>query len=179
MNMKLISKNTKLHKQFKYFITNHDDLVKILQDKLDENPHEIDVSDINTSKMTDLSNVFWDLDGIKELKVIRGLEYWDVSNVKYFNSCFRGCESVQDFSGVENWDVSNGKTFESMFRDTHALDYLDLSKWNSRSCTIVTGMFKWSGISALDGLDKLLDIARKWAPKRPIKEIALGSPLDN
>ena len=108
--MKLISKNTKLHKQFTYFPTNVDDLVKILQDKLDKNQYEIDVSDINTSKMTDLSNAFWDLDGIKELKVIRGLEYWDVFNVKYFDSCFRGCESVQDFSGVENWNVSRGKT---------------------------------------------------------------------
>jgi surface protein len=57
---------------------------------------------LNTSEITDMSELFRNMDGDPELK---GIDKWDVSNVKNMKAMFLGCSSFDEDLG--NWNTSN------------------------------------------------------------------------
>jgi hypothetical protein len=44
----------------------------------------------------------------------KGLEKWDVHNIKYFDDMFNNCTNLK--CNLEKWDISNVKTFADMFK---------------------------------------------------------------
>ena len=75
---------------------------------------EIELSEIDTSKITDMSHLFEPtLSGGEQARFFfEGIEDWDVSNVTDMSSMFRETESFDQ--DISNWNVRRAKT-ESMF----------------------------------------------------------------
>ena len=117
---------------------------------------------IDTSKITDMSNLFDSSNYNKSLDNI-DISKWNVSNVKYMQFMFDGYENFNcdlsnwDVSKVENmkgifswcknfncdlskWDVSNVTNMDFMFDNCNKFD-CDLSKWNVSNVLNMISMF--------------------------------------
>ena len=71
--------------------------------------NKVDLGDINTSLITDMSSLFAE----STRDNFSGIETWDVSNVTDMSSMFSECS---DFNQpLANWDVSNVVNMKSMF----------------------------------------------------------------
>ncbi|EOG8842656.1 BspA family leucine-rich repeat surface protein [Campylobacter jejuni] len=93
------------------------------------------LGDIDTSKITDMSELFL----YSKREDFSGIEKWDVSNVKDMDSMFWGCESFnQDLS---SWDVSSVKNMEDMFYDCKTFNQ-PLNDWDVSSVINMKGMFR-------------------------------------
>ena len=86
---------------YKYFPETNKELKDIIKQRIKQEGNEVNLNDIDVSKITDMSYLF-------EGTAFNGdISNWDVSNVTDMSSMFEGCESFnQDISG---WDVSNVK----------------------------------------------------------------------
>lgn len=114
---------------------------------------------LNTSHAENMKMMF----AFCQLTELRGVEDWDVSNVKNFAGVFQGHDNSGDvplehvdvsrwdthsaenmshmFYGcaqmkhipIERWDVSNVKIFSHMFADCYSLKEIDFSNWETSS----------------------------------------------
>lgn len=123
--------------------------------------HEVHLSEIDTSLITDMNNLF----NLSTRKNYHGIEYWDVSHVKNMESMFENCDvdvnlSKWDVSACENmremfknsgyeeayihgWDVSHVKNMESMFEGCEFfLGGPNLTSWKLDSVENMSSMFK-------------------------------------
>lgn len=78
--------------------------------------------------------------GCYSLKQIKGIENWDVSNVKDMHGMFYHCENLDQLD-LTNWDVSNVEYMSWMFARCNNLDRLDLSKWDVSNVEYMYNMF--------------------------------------
>ena len=95
-----------------------------------------ETSTLNTSNMTDMSNMFYYCRQLRSLD----LSKFDTSNVKKMGSMFYNCLSLEtiDFTG---WDTSNVTYMYSMFYGCNALRSPDLSGFNMSKVTDIGSMF--------------------------------------
>ena len=93
---------------YKYFPKTTEELKKILNQLIEERGNEGDFNDIDTSEITDMSNLF---DGIDKFN--GDISKWDVSNVTDMSSMFWVCNSFNQ--DISNWDVSNVKNNLEIF----------------------------------------------------------------
>ncbi len=105
-------------RKFKYHPETKEELLKLCRDK------SVYLGDIDTSKITDMSNLFSENDGIKYRRDFSGIEFWDVSNVTDMSSMFSGSPFNQDIS---SWDVSNVENMSGMFYGSPFNQ--DISSW--------------------------------------------------
>lgn len=114
---------------------------------------------LDTSCVTSMKMMF----AYTRLRELKGIEYWDVSNVTDFTAMFQGNDNSGDvpltylpvgawdtssatsmkymFYGcaqltyipVDNWDVSNVTNFSHMFADCYNLTSLNLTNWQTSS----------------------------------------------
>ena len=121
---------------------NKDELVRILQGYFDrEEPDwKCDLNWIDTSKITDMSNLFshgLESSGGLGLGRFNGdISQWDVSNVKdmkymFFHSNFNG--------DISEWDVSGVNNMTDMF--CHTTFNGDISNWDVSNVTDMFGIF--------------------------------------
>ena len=97
----------------------------------------IDVSNWNTSNVTDLSFTFYDCGAFVSLD----LSNWDTSNVTNMNKLFTRCNSLQILN-VSNWDTSKVTNMYYMFGSCVKLTNLDVSNWDTSNVTNMKWMFK-------------------------------------
>lgn len=108
-------------------------IIQIIQSKYKPNTKEalillvhnnkIDLSDIDTSEITDMSALFM---GSKRSD-FSGIESWDVSNVKDMSSMFQDAENFN--KNIGSWNVSNVDNMNIMFY--HASNFnQDISSWH-------------------------------------------------
>jgi len=85
---------------YKYFPKTKRELQDLIKQLIKERGLKGDFNDIDTSQITDMSYLFFDM------SLFNGdISGWDVSNVEKMQQMFRGCNSFnQDLS---HWDVSN------------------------------------------------------------------------
>ena len=102
-----ITSKTKVDK-YTYHPKTKEELQDLLKQLIEERGNEGDFNDIDTSKITDMTYVF------DEIENFNGdISHWDVSNVIYMGGMFYDCYS---FNGdISNWDVSNVKYNSNMF----------------------------------------------------------------
>lgn len=109
----------------------------------------------DTSKVTDMNNMFCRTAEKSEVWDIGDISVWDTSNVKnmsyMFSEAGRGVTewSVGDLSG---WKVDNVTTMKQMFSvagtASHEWDVGDLSSWNVANVTDMYSMFYQAGYGA-------------------------------
>lgn len=96
----------------------------------------------------DVSN--WDVSGVEDMgslfaycKALTALDLskWELLSCTNMKSMFNGCISLVQISGIENLDVGNVENMASLFYNCTSLSTLDLSKWDTSSCTDMSSMF--------------------------------------
>ena len=110
---------------YEYFPEMKEELKKIIRMEIEKQGGvNVNLNMIDTSKITDMNNMFYKCTSLKNLDVSR----WDVSNVKDMNGMFSDCESLETLD-ISGWDVSNVKDMRYMFYGCTLLD-TDTTMWN-------------------------------------------------
>ena len=97
---------------------------------------EIDVSNFNTSKVTDMEYMFYHCEQITDLD----LSGFDTSNVTSMSNMFAGCYQIP-YIDVSNFNTSKVRLFVMMFNHCYALKMLDLTNFNTSSLECCNFMF--------------------------------------
>jgi surface protein len=136
INEKLIlNKNTKPQK-YNYNPKTKKELQDILKQLIEERGYDGDFNDIDTSEITDMSNLFF------KSNFNGDISKWNVSNVTDMNSMF----TMSDFNGdISKWNVSKVTDmyrlfYMSNFNGNHG----DISDWNVSNVIIMMSMFDGS-----------------------------------
>ena len=106
-----------------------------------------DLSNIDTSKITSMSNLFTGCSNLTSLNISN----WNVSNVtnmtnmfSVYSGMFRtqpACSSLTTLD-LSNWDTSNVTSMSGMFNGCYKLTSVDgLSSWDTSNVTSMDGMF--------------------------------------
>lgn len=107
---------------------------------------ELDVSNLDTSKVTDMYNLFYYCNNVTKLDVSK----WDTKNVKDMRYVFNNCTSITKLD-VSEWDTGNATTMERMFYYCSGLTELDVSNFNTRNVTDIGDIFAYC--NKLESLD--------------------------
>ena len=146
----VLNNNTKVRK-YNYHPKTKQELKELVEKLIKERGNEADLNDIDTSTITDMSELFY----LKD-KFNGDISKWDVSNVENMYSMFRGTTFNGDIS---KWDVSKVKDMSAMFN--RAIEFnQDISKWNVSKVTNMQEMFMESKFNK--------DIS-KWKLNRNVK----------
>ena len=101
------------------------------------NRGQTNLNDIDTSKITDMSNLFNKLDRNIDVSL------WDVSNVTDMRCMFYECSYFN--CDLSHWDVSKVKEMAGMFCGCTNFN-CDLSGWNTKSLIFSSEIFFNSGM---------------------------------
>ena len=138
-------------RKFKYHPDTKAQLLKLCRDE------SVYLGDIDTYKITDMSNLFSENDG----RDFSGIEFWDVSNVTDMSSMFSDSDFNQDIS---SWDVSNVTNMWCTF--SRSTFNQDISSWDVSNVTNMSSMFSHSDfnqdISSWD-VSKVTDMSRMFS----------------
>ena len=96
-----------------------------------------DVSRLDTSKVTDMSNMFADSSKIETLN----LSNFGTSNVTTMEAMFQNCSNLTSIDGLLNWDTSNVVNMVSMFESCTDLQSVTVSNFNTSKVETMQGMF--------------------------------------
>lgn len=132
----IIDKHIITKTTYKYFPNDFDDLKEIVDFKILTEPNFLDMSDIDTSRITDMSNLFEYEKTIKKLDLSR----WNTSNVKSMKNMFNGCISLNTLD-LSSFDTSNVSDMTNMFGNCEKLTILDLSNFDTSNVTDMFYMF--------------------------------------
>jgi surface protein len=107
---------------------------------------EIDVSRIDTSKATSMSNMFYYCANLTELD----LSNFNTSNVTNMSGMFNYCSKLTSLD-LSNFNTSNVTNMSGMFYGCSKLTSLDLSNFNTSNVTNMSSMFSYcSNLTSLD-----------------------------
>ncbi|MBR5407564.1 MAG: Ig-like domain-containing protein [Lachnospiraceae bacterium] len=112
---------------------------------------KIDLSNVDASRVTSMSRMFYALDKLKEVKFGR----IDTRRVTSMEEMFRGCTSLNKVD-INSLDTGNVERMDYMFYGCSKLVEVDLSNMNTHKLTDMQGMFMrcYQLISVfVDGLD--------------------------
>lgn len=117
-------------------------IVNIIWKRLDNNPEEIDLDDVDVSHLSDLSDLFngTQYATCSNIKIIK-CNTWDTSKCTNMSFMFNDCENLRIIEGIEHWDVGNVTTMEMMFRRCTHLNRLYIDKWDVSNVNDMEKMF--------------------------------------
>ncbi len=97
---------------------------------------ELNLSNFDTSKVTDMSYMFRNCRGLTELNISN----FDTSRVTVMNAMFSYCGSLTELN-LSNFDTSNVTNMTSMFGECYGLTELDLSNFDTSKVRYMILMF--------------------------------------
>lgn len=110
-----------------------------------ENLKTIDVFDLNTSNVTDMSAYFSRCSTLSTLGIVlpllRDIKYWDTRKVLSFEGMFTGCILLTSVD-LRYWSTQKVINMALMFANCTKLTNLNLEGWDTRSVNTMEGMFK-------------------------------------
>ena len=95
------------------------------------------LENLDTSQVTDMSEMFDDCRGLTNLDV----SHFDTSQVTDMRAMFMGCESLKSLD-VSHFDTSQVTNMSEMFRSCASLTNLDVSHFNTSQVTNMSDMFE-------------------------------------
>ena len=122
------------------------DLFEIIKEKVEENEFGNDdlifpnLSDIDTSEITDMDSLFNVVFDNVEKPVKLDLSSWNVSNVTRMMAMFNECKTLIELD-LTNWDTSNVKDMYAMFKYCIKIEKLDLSGFDTSKVKDMSYMF--------------------------------------
>ena len=120
---------------YEYYPETKKELIKNIVEVF--NSGKTNLNCIDTSKITDMSNLFDSSNYNKSLDNI-DISKWNVSNVKYMQFMFDGYENFN--CDLSNWDVSKVENMKGIF--SWCINFnCDLSKWDVSNVTNMDFMF--------------------------------------
>ena len=127
-----------------------------------------DISNIDTSIVTDMSYLFYECTSLTSLSSFSG---WNTSKVENMKNMFYKCHSLENISGISNWDTSSVEDMSFMFYECSSLTSLsEITDWN----TSKTMYFKYL-FNGCNNLEYPPDISKWKISSKVIKnEIFLG-----
>ena len=106
----------------------------------------LDLSNFNTSKVTNMSNMFFECSSLTSLD----LSGFNTSKVTNMYRMFEGCSSLISLD-LSNFNTSNVTSMESMFEGCSSLTSIGLNKFNTSKVTDMSRMFfECSSLTSLD-----------------------------
>ena len=126
INEKMVyNKSTANKIKYNYYPKTKEELKKLIIQLAEERCNEGDFNDIDTSKITNMSDLF---EGMTKFN--GNISNWDVSNVTNMESMFYS----SNFNGdISKWNVSNVTNMKFMFR--YSKFNSDISKWDVSNVT--------------------------------------------
>ena len=118
---------------YKYFPETKKELKDIIIKRIKAKGNEVDLNDIDVSKITDMSDLFGGTDFNGDISG------WDVSNVTDMSRMFYRCEAFNQ--DISSWDVSNVINMDSMFWECKAFNK-DISRWDVSKVENMNNIFK-------------------------------------
>ncbi|TLG80930.1 BspA family leucine-rich repeat surface protein [Vagococcus zengguangii] len=109
------------------------------------NVESINLKNVDTSKVTNMSGMFVNLDNVKNLD----LSSFDTSKVTDMSHMFSGLRGLQSLD-LSNFDTSNVTNMSSMFYGSENLTNLKISNFNTSNVERLDGMFAYTNLSTLD-----------------------------
>ena len=153
--------STKIHK---YFPKTKQQLQQIILERMQEEGANVDLNDIDTSAITDMSHLFdsnisrlfaefngkitlWNVSNVTDMQYMfsfckkfnGNLSGWNLKNVEDAKFMFKLCESFEG-KGLEKWDVSNIEVSRGMFFNCKKFN-TNISKWKLSKCVDASFMF--------------------------------------
>ena len=119
---------------------NKQELKDIIKTLLDERGYNADLTDIDTSEITDMSHLF---DNGKFLNFDGNISNWDVSNVTNMKDMFADSDFTGNNGDISGWDVSNVENMEEMFWRCKNLS-IDINNWDVSKVTNMKNMFMYT-----------------------------------
>ncbi len=102
----------RLGRVYNYFPKTKEELQELLKELIDERGNEGDFNDIDTSRITDMSELF------RDMKIFNGnISKWDVSEVESMDFMFCGAKSFN--RDISEWDVKKVKYMYYIFDNWH------------------------------------------------------------
>ena len=127
----IIKKNKRI--DYKYFPQKKEELKAIINQRIDKEGNEVDLNDIDVSKITNMISLF------ENLKDFNGdISNWDVSNVTNMNYMFYSCKAFNQ--DISKWDISNVTSIKYMFYECESFNQ-DISSWDVSRVTNMANMF--------------------------------------
>ncbi len=147
-----INNTTKL--EYMYHPKDKDELIECIKDKIEkeglgteENP--LDLNDIDTSNIIDMSYLF-DVKDVDLMELSKkgyfDISNWNVSKVRNMSYMFVGSKFNGDIS---DWNVSNVKNMKWMFMNSSFNG--DISDWNVSNVENMSSMFAYSSFTGKNG----------------------------
>ena len=150
--LKITKDNIRSYQDPIYFPKNRNELMDIIEKKIQDNRKCIDVSDISLSDLgkKTLGISFYSLD----IEEIIGLESWDVKDIKTMHQLFQKCKNLKKID-LSTWNVSQCERFDGMFDGCENLtDIGDISDWKISPNADMTGMFNYCPKELIEKLPK-------------------------
>ena len=97
----------------------------------------LEVYYVNTSKLTSAYNLFYNCANLTYVD----LRNSDFSNIETIERMFTSCVNLLAIDGLNDLDVSKVTNFGAMFRRCSKLTNIDVSKWDTSSGIIMSGIF--------------------------------------
>ena len=132
LNQKMQFKNPEVEAFYSTYKPNTRDELKALVDDT-----SINLGDIDTSKITDMSSLFL----CTPRTDFSGIEKWNVSRVENMYAMFYGVTSFN--ADISGWDVSKVENMESMFYGAESFN-ADISGWNVSNVRDMACMFAYA-----------------------------------
>ena len=133
-----IGKKYRQNKTYNYHPKTSDELYHLLKKLIEERGKDADLNDIDTSAVTDMSQLFGGLDPHNIDIHNIDISEWDVSNVTNMRNMFHDCHNFN--SDLSGWDVSSVTRMDYMFVNCYNFNS-DLSDWDVSNVTDMSLMF--------------------------------------
>ena len=118
---------------YEYYPKSKEELIENIKELIKQDIYDFNC--IDTSEITDMSDLFNDIQVRKNFNVSK----WNVSNVKYINGIFNGCKYFD--CDLSKWDVSNVKNMLGTFSRCENFKGKGLEKWNVSNVKYMEQMF--------------------------------------
>ena len=120
---------------YEYYPKTKDELIYNIKNLIKQEIYDFNC--IDTSEITDMSNLFDDISVRRNFNVSK----WNVSNVKYINCIFNGCKYFD--CDLSKWDVSNVENMLGTFSRCENFKGKGLENWNVSNVKRMDMMFSY------------------------------------